>query len=68
MERVSPAVTLAEKLRAVGGRLGRVSPGSGLIVTVTRPVADRARRPSGWAMYSRTAVRGAVAVASGSGT
>ena len=48
MARVSPAVTLAEKLRADGGWLGYfTASGSGLMVTLMRPVTARARRPSG---------------------
>ena len=67
MERVSPAVTLAEKLRAVGGRLGRVRLAAGVDHRHAAGGGSRAQA-SGWAMYSRTAVRGAVAFSSGSGT
>ena len=44
---VSPAVTLAVKLRAVGGWFGVVGVGSGLTVTVIRPVTARSGLPSG---------------------
>ena len=57
---VSPAVTLAVKLRAVGGWFGVVGVGSGLTVTVTRPVTARSGPPSGYAAYSRVTTSSAV--------
>ena len=48
IDSVSPAVTLAEKQRAVGGWSGFfVGSGNGMTVTVTRPVTERGRSPSG---------------------
>ena len=43
----SPATTLAEKLRARGAWFCWAGVGSGLMVTVTRPVWARSRIPMG---------------------